>query len=232
MSGRRKSRLAVYWASACGGCEVAVLNLGERLLLLDRFFEIVFFPCIADFKLHDVLAYPDGFIDLCLFNGAIRSSEDREMARLLRRKSKILVAYGSCAQEGCIPALINLSTTEQCFSTVFLSSEATPNPAAVIPRQRVVVPEGELCLPRIEDTVRTLDQVEAVDYTIPGCPPEPPQLWSALEVFVAMLAGGGERPQPGAVLGAADVALCGDEGRLWCLVPDRRYGLSRLLRFC
>jgi F420-non-reducing hydrogenase small subunit len=61
----------------------------------------------ADLKYDDVRGYPDGFIDLCLFNGAIRTSEN-EIA-LLRRKSKILVAFGSCAYEGCIPALANLT---------------------------------------------------------------------------------------------------------------------------
>ena len=55
-----------------------------------------------------VKGYPDGYIDVCLFNGAIRNSENEEMAHLLRQKSKVLVAYGSCAYEGCIPALSKL----------------------------------------------------------------------------------------------------------------------------
>ena len=59
---------------------MSVLNLGERLLTLDRIFQIVFCPLLADFKYEAVRGYPDGFIDVCLFNGAIRTSEQAEDA--------------------------------------------------------------------------------------------------------------------------------------------------------
>ena len=65
-------------------------------------------PCVMDGKIRDVEKLADGAIDVCLFNGSIRTSEQEYMARLLRRKSKVLVAFGSCAQEGCIPGLANL----------------------------------------------------------------------------------------------------------------------------
>jgi F420-non-reducing hydrogenase small subunit len=107
-----KPKLAMYWAASCGGCEISVLNIGDKILTVDEVFDIAFFPCIADFKYKDVENYPDGYIDVCLFNGAIRNSENEEMAHLLRKKSKVLVAYGSCAYEGCIPALSNLTTAE------------------------------------------------------------------------------------------------------------------------
>ena len=45
-----KLRLGCYWAASCGGCEIAVLEIHEHLLdLLDRA-EVVFWPCVADFK--------------------------------------------------------------------------------------------------------------------------------------------------------------------------------------
>ena len=97
--------MAMYWAAACGGCEISVLNIGDKILAVDAAFDIAFWPCAADFKVKDVEGYPDGYIDLCLFNGAIRNSENEEMAHLLRQKSKVLVAFGSCASEGCIPGL-------------------------------------------------------------------------------------------------------------------------------
>ncbi len=105
-----KPTLAMYWASSCGGCEISTLNIGENILAVDAVFDLAFFPCIADFKVKDVEGYPDGYIDVCLFNGAIRNSENEEMAQLLRQKSKVLVAFGSCAYEGCIPALSNLTS--------------------------------------------------------------------------------------------------------------------------
>ena len=39
----------------------------------------------------------DGSILLTLFNGGIRNDENEHIAKLLRRKSKILVSFGSCA---------------------------------------------------------------------------------------------------------------------------------------
>ena len=52
---------------------------------------------------------PDGHLDVCLFNGAIRNSEGEHMAHLLRQKSKVLVAFGSCACFGGIPGLANVA---------------------------------------------------------------------------------------------------------------------------
>ena len=60
-------------------------------------------PCAADGKVRDVEKMADRRIDVCLFNGGIRTSEQEYMAQLMRRKSKVLVAFGSCASEGCIP---------------------------------------------------------------------------------------------------------------------------------
>jgi len=171
-------------------------------------FDIAFFPCIADFKTKDVRGYPDGYIDVCLFNGAIRNSENEEMAHLLRQKSKVLVAYGSCSYEGCIPALSNLTTKNATLNSVFLDNPTIDNPEGILPQPRYEVPEGELELPVFYHTVKSLDQVVDVDYYLPGCPPEPPQIWAVLEVIVAALLEGAPLPPKGAIVGARDVALC------------------------
>ena len=99
-----KPKLAVYWASSCGGCDIAIVELGEHLLELAQVADIVFWPCAMDFKYHDVEAMPDGAIDVALFNGSIRTDLDAEhIAHLLRKKSKALVAFGSCACGGLHP---------------------------------------------------------------------------------------------------------------------------------
>ena len=63
----------------------------------------------VDAKVRDVEKMPDKSIDVCLFNGSIRTSEQEYMAQLLRKKAKVLVAFGSCAHEGCIPGLANVN---------------------------------------------------------------------------------------------------------------------------
>jgi F420-non-reducing hydrogenase small subunit len=198
----------MYWAASCGGCEIAVLNIGDKILDVDAIFDIAFWPVAADFKYEDVRNYPDGYIDLCLFNGAIRNSENEEMARLLRKKSKVLVAFGSCAYEGCIPALSNFTTKEATYRAVYLDNPSTDNPDGTLPQEVTKIPEGELDIPGFYNTVKALDQVVPVDYYIPGCPPEPHQIWAVLQVVVAALTEGAELPPAGSIVGAGQVAVC------------------------
>ena len=98
-----KGKLALYWAASCGGCEIAVLGIHEKILDVAALFDIVLWPVAVNAKVRDVERMPDESIDVCLFNGGIRTSEQEYMAQLLRKKSKVLVAFGSCASEGCIP---------------------------------------------------------------------------------------------------------------------------------
>ena len=142
-----KLKLALYWAASCGGCDISVLQIGDKLLTLAEAADIVFWPIALDFKYKDVEAMEDGYIDLCLFNGAIRTDEHEHMAKLLRKKSKILIAYGSCSHEGCIPGLANLYTKDQMFNFIYNESPSTENPKGIRPQLSHQVPEGELTLP-------------------------------------------------------------------------------------
>jgi F420-non-reducing hydrogenase small subunit len=186
-----KPKLALYWAASCGGCEIAVLAIDEKILEVAAAFDIVLWPVAIDAKVHDIEKMADKSIDVCLFNGSIRNSEQEYMAQLMRRKSKILVAFGSCAHEGCIPGLANLSGREAIFDYVYHKSPSVDNPQGIVPQPEVQVAEGMLHIPVFYDTVKTLDQTVDVDYYVPGCPPE---------AVVAGL-GGAPLPPPGTVLG-------------------------------
>jgi len=145
----------------------------------------------------------DKSIDVCLFNGAIRSSENEHIAKLLRAKSKVMVAYGSCAYEGCIPALANLTNREGIFNRVYIETPSTDNSNHTFPQTSYQVPEGELTLPEFYDTVKTLGQTVEVDYFMPGCPPVGKQTWAVLEAIIQ-----GKLPPLGSVVGAGTRALC------------------------
>ena len=110
MSTNGKPKFSMYWAASCGGCEISVLNIHERILDVDANFDVVFWPVAMDAKYKDLEEMEDNSILLTLFNGGIRNEENAEIARLLRKKSQILVAFGSCACEGGIPGLGNLSS--------------------------------------------------------------------------------------------------------------------------
>jgi len=198
-----KLKLALYWSASCGGCDIAILELREKILDLDAAADILFWPCAMDVKHEDVEAMDDDHIDVCLFNGAIRSSENEEMAHLLRQKSRVLVAFGSCAQQGGIPGLANLFDRSSILERVYLEAPSVDNPEGILPQTSWHMPEGEVTIPLLHNMVKSLDQVEEVDYFIPGCPPQAPQIWGVIEAIL-----NGELPPKGSVIGALQKTVC------------------------
>jgi F420-non-reducing hydrogenase small subunit len=207
MSGNGKPKFAMYWAASCGGCEIAVLNTGEKILDVDANFDVAFWPVAMDAKYQDVEAMADGSITLTLFNGGIRNSENEHLAHLMRRKSAILVAFGSCACEGCIPGLANFSTSAEIFRAAY-DTISTDNPRRLRPEPVCTVPEGELTIPRFHPVLRTLDQVVPVDYYMPGCPPESHQIAAVLDLVIQNLHGEAKLPPAGGVIGAGISTVC------------------------
>ena len=177
-----KLKLGFYWAASCGGCEIAVLDINEKILDVVNIADIVFWPVAMDVKYKDVEAMPDKYIDVCFFNGSVRSEEQEHMAKLLRKKSKVLVAFGSCAHEGCVPGLANLNDRKEIFEHVYLGTHMT-NPEKTVPQTKTQVKEGSLKLPEFYDTVRTLGQTVDVDYYLPGCPPPVKLVLNAIDAI-------------------------------------------------
>ena len=192
---KEKLKIAFYWAASCGGCEIAVLDINEKILDVINLADIVFWPVAMDVKYKDVEAMPDKYIDICFFNGSVRNSEQEHMAKLLRQKAKTLVAFGSCAQEGCIPGLANLHDAKEILTKVYTQSKSVANPGDVIPQPETKVKEGTLEIPHFYDTVKTLDQTVDVDYYLPGCPPPVKLILNAIDAIAK-----GELPPKGSVL--------------------------------
>ncbi len=207
----------MYWASSCGGCDIAVLNVHEMLLEVDRQFDIVFWPAAMDAKYADVRSMADGSIDVCLFSGGIRNEENAEMARLLRAKSKVLVAFGSCACEGCIPGLANLGTVDELFDAVY-EGPGVDNPQHLVPQPEWRIADGAtgtgvLRLPVFSPMLTTLDQTVAVDYFMPGCPPESARVAEVLKLVIGAMGGTETLPPVGSVIGAGTSTCCDECAR-------------------
>jgi F420-non-reducing hydrogenase small subunit len=202
-----KPKFAMYWAASCGGCEIAVLNTHEKILDLDANFEVVFWPVAMDAKYKDVEALEDGSILLTLFNGGIRNDENEHIAKLLRQKSKLMIAFGSCASEGCIPGLANLSPVGEIIHTAY-HTVTTDNPNEIYPRTTFDVPEGELHIPTLSRVLRPLDQVVDVDYYMPGCPPESHQIAAVIDLVINVIRGEAELPPKGTVIGVGNSTVC------------------------
>jgi len=203
-----KPKVALYWAAACGGCDVAILDTNEKILDIANIADIVFWPIATDFKYHHVEAMPDGSIDLCLFNGAVRNSEQERIAKLLRAKSKVMVSFGACACFGGIPALANLKERAEILERVYIEAPSNANADRVFPQTLTKVPEGELELPDFFDTVSTLAQVVDVEYFVPGCPPPVDIILKLITLFAT-----GQLPPVGSVI-ASDKTLCDECDRI------------------
>jgi len=199
-----KPKIAMYWAAGCGGCEIGFLGIGEKLLEVEANLELIFCPCLVDTKKKDLESLDKEEIALTFFNGAIRTAEDEKMAKRLRDKSRLLVAFGTCAGEGGIPGLSNFSAQQNIYQSVYTDNYSTPNEAATIPKEKTSVPEGELHLPPLLEKVKKLNEVVQVDYYLPGCPPEAHRIEEVLDHVMQ----GKELPPAGSVLGAGQKTVC------------------------
>ncbi len=200
----KKPKVAFYWCASCGGCEEAVVDLAEAVLDVVNAVDIVFWPVALDFKVEDVEAMKDNEITVSFINGAIRLSEQEEMAQLLRKKSQFVIAFGSCSHMGGIPGLANLWNKESIFKYYYKEGPTVKGQNGQEPLTKVKAPEGTLELPAFWDTVKSLDQVIKVDYYIPGCAPTPKLLANAVQALLS-----GNLPPPGSVL-AGTKALCNE----------------------
>ena len=212
-----KIKLAVYWCAACGGCDVSLLDTHERLLTIGDMADIVMWPIAEDGKEKDIEAMDDGEITVSIISGAVRNTENEHMAKLLRQKSKIVVAYGTCAAFGGSPALANLvpGGAEEILDYVYTKTPTSASfqneyhkDAPQIPQEKTQVPEGELTIPTLYDTVKTLDQVIDVDYTVSGCPPLPESISQLLKAVADFVYNGVPLPPKGTVVGTTTKTLC------------------------
>jgi F420-non-reducing hydrogenase small subunit len=211
-----KIKLAIYWAAACGGCDVSLLDVNERILTIGDMADIVMWPIAADGKEKDIAAMDDGEITVSIISGAVRNTENEHMVKLLRQKSTIVVSYGTCACFGGSPALANLvSGAEEILEYVYTKTPSTANFQAdyhkdkpVIPQYSYTAPEGELTLPTLYDTVKTLDQVIDVDYYVPGCPPLLETITHMLKAVADFAYAGVALPPKGTMVGITTKTLC------------------------
>jgi len=212
-----KINLAIYWAAACGGCDVSLLDVNERVLTIGAMANIVMWPIAADGKEHDIAEMEDGSITVSIISGAVRNTENEHMVKLLRKKSAIVVCYGSCACFGGSPALANLvpGGKEEILDYVYTKVPSTSSfqedyakKKPIMPQTSFKAPEGELTLPVLYDTVKTLDQVIDVDYYVPGCPPVVESISHLLKAVAEFLYNGTPLPPKGTAVGVVTKTLC------------------------
>jgi F420-non-reducing hydrogenase small subunit len=170
-------KLAEEWFAICGGCEVTILDIGEPLLDLLQNIEIVHMPVLMDHKIYGQkgekkeIDIPEA--DIGIITGGIRNEEHKEIAKKMREKCKTIIAMGSCACFGGIPALANMYNIEEIYNKVYKETKTT-DPADP-PNQDI---------PPLTDRVYAIDEVINVDIYLPGCPTSPDLVADALTALL------------------------------------------------
>ncbi len=167
------AKVAEEWLNICGGCEVTILDIGEPLLDLLPNLQFVHMPVLMDHKYFGQtgekaeLEIPEA--DVGIVSGGIRNEKEKHVAEEMRKKSKSLIALGSCACYGGIPALANQYPLTELFDKVYRQSKTTDS-----------ANDPSDGLPKLTDRVYALDEIVKVDVYIPGCPTNPELVAQAL----------------------------------------------------
>jgi F420-non-reducing hydrogenase small subunit len=160
---------AAYAFSSCAGCDVSVVNLGEKLVSLSEKVEFVYWTTATDFKLDDLKKHKE--LDLAIIAGSIRTSEHEELVEHLRQRSKLLIALGSCACFGGIPSLANLYDKNEVLRSVYTESPSAGGEKAV-PTPSTKLGKMELTIPELTESCDPVDYAANVNVYVPGCPPQ------------------------------------------------------------
>jgi F420-non-reducing hydrogenase small subunit len=157
-----RARINTEWLSSCGGCHVAIVDLHERILDVLGAAEIQHSPVLTDLK-----SYPAA--DIGIVTGAIRNESDRHHAEKMREACKTIIAFGTCAVYGGIPAAAMVHSREEILRVVYQQNPTTRTshlPANIVsPLEQMVTP---------------VDEVIEVDLYLPGCPPHANYIFDAL----------------------------------------------------
>lgn len=170
-------KVAEEWLNACSGCEISLVDLGERLLEVLKLVDFVHIPVLMDHKYYGQLGdgkhvdIPEA--DVGIITGGLRNEEHLEVGLEMRKKCKVLIALGTCATHGGIPALANSYHNDEIL-TRYYSTETTDRPES-LPSDGI---------PKLLDACYALDEKFKVDVYLPGCPPHPDQVFNALTALL------------------------------------------------
>ncbi len=160
-----KLTLATVWLDGCSGCHMSFLDTDERLIALLEHVDLVYSPLV------DAKEFPE-HVDITLIEGSISTNEDEEKIRMVRGRTRILIALGDCAVTGNVPAMRNSFGPEATLRRAYHELEPLH---AQTPRED---------LPVLLDKVVPVHDMVKVDLHLPGCPPPADAIFYALHALV------------------------------------------------
>ncbi len=136
----KKPTIAIVSLTCCEGCQVAILDLGERFLNLAQHVKI------GDFAFLEEKPETEKY-DVVFVEGAPITEENIARLKDLRQRSKFLAALGACAALGGIAEIKNYQDKNERLRYVYKNFEGINNP-----------------------DIKPLSFYVKVDLEIPGCP--------------------------------------------------------------
>ena len=109
-------KIAVHKFSSCDGCQLALLNLGEPLLLLSQLVEIKHFAEAGPVD-------ENAKVDIAIIEGSVSTSRDIKRLENIRNNSVYVITIGACATSGGIQALRNMNNTRQWIADIYANPE-------------------------------------------------------------------------------------------------------------
>lgn len=98
-----KPKVGFFDFSSCEGCQIELTNYGDA-----PFLELLKHIDIVEFR--EAMSEKAGDLDIAFIEGSFTREADRKRLEDIRKRSKIVVAYGACAATGGVNALKNHTT--------------------------------------------------------------------------------------------------------------------------
>ncbi|MBU1102680.1 hypothetical protein KJ853_03445 [Patescibacteria group bacterium] len=136
----KKPTIAIVSLTCCEGCQVAILDLGQKFLDLSKKITI------GDFAFLEDTPEPPNY-DIVFVEGAPITEKNIARLKNLRSRSKYLVALGACAALGGIAEIKNYQDKNERLRYVYKNFEEINNP-----------------------DIKPISHYVKVDFEIPGCP--------------------------------------------------------------
>jgi len=144
ISDASRPRVGIFGLTGCAGDQLQILNCEDKLLGLARRFDLVDWVMVRSVNDHGCP------LDVALVEGVVATRRDLAELRRIRERAEVLVAIGTCAVWGGLPAMRN------------------DLPREVL--QREVCADVEIDLDTVE--ARPVADFVEVDLALPGCPIE------------------------------------------------------------
>lgn len=163
-----KPHVATAWLSGCSGCHMSFLDLDELLIDFGDIADLVYSPFT------DVKHFPRD-VDVTLVEGAVSNNENEELAKIIRKNSKLVLSFGDCATTGNITALRNQFSSEDVLHRTYVElADSDSKPPSEFTSIAELLPQA-----------KPLHEIIKVDAFLHGCPPGPEQIWFVLTEMIA-----------------------------------------------